>query len=617
MSSLGGDKLIDQFKTKILNYFDSFKSDKNIFYLDYLEDIIITPGEKREYTVSLPVSKGRKTDFAMETVEATIPTLATLKFKDFPLKQVMVRIEFPNVLFGVNGMYPKIIFTTELPIAWPGDFGILWEGLTGVPKFFFYPYEDRENKVEDLIKFYQEGILDPLCDFLNTGTHLVAEKVREGLHEFLRLTERARNKIKTIEDDAKDHPWYYVSPFDTKRKGEKNVIDVPIYCNFFDEQNTSILYFEAFGLKKTWIPPADVIFNILQYIVLASEMFDMEGKLKGDEELKRYGEIVKNQAEKAAKLERKKQAAESRAKWDPFKKKKEVERDGLGFAVRQEDGIVLKQDDYAEKQIEKMKSMLHTTPSMPKISEPKKPVVDADPSMTKPETDSIKPLTTTSQPTNQASPSAPAPVPPVSKPTAPKPAPTPPPTPATTPPKEVTAKPPEPERMGYKPKFEDTLKQVEEMKKMMENVVPQKSKMEVPEPELQSQTEPAPKKDPSQFWSGLKDKIKKQAQPAPTPIPPSTTPTPTPSSSPTPSVPSHADPKEWFAEFQMRKFELSGDATGLNFREKGDFKLLQTLSAPFMLSFARDKLRNRKSITSTEAIKILFKFLKEGRITPV
>ncbi len=574
--SLGSKKLLEQFKTKIQNYFESFNSDKNIFIANYLEDIIIQPGKKEEYTISLPVGAGKKADFAMECTKLIIPTLAILKFKDtFPIKEVMVRIEFPNILFGVNGIYPKIIFTTEFKTAWPGDFGIVWEAITGQTTFSFFPYEDRENKVENIIKFYQEDILDPLCDLLNSSNNVVARKAREGIHKFLKMSERAANKIKTLEDYPKDHPWFYSNPFSKKRK---NIIDIPIYSDYYYEQNKSLLCFEAYGLSKTWIAPSVVIFDILQYIVLAAEMFDLDGNLKSETELKKIEEILKQQELDTSGLERKKRAAEAKDKWDPFKTKKEVERDGLGFAVRQNDGIVLKKDTHAEEQAEKMKEMLHKTPSIPRITEP---TISKD--LTK----------------ETAFPSAPT-------------------QPQVTGPeqqKQTSIQAPEFERIGHAPKYQETLKQVETMKQMLSDTIPSKPALEVPESEVTSSTVGSTGSnnvDMSQHWAGLKEKLKKSAQlnmksSESKPIPKATTP-------PT-SI--YSDPKQWFAELQMSKFDLAGEASGLPFREKGDFKILQTLTAPFMLSFARDTLRTKKMITSEEAIKILFKFFNDGYLKQV
>ncbi len=70
--------------------------------------------------------------------------------------------------------------------------------------------------------------------------------------------------------------------------------------------------------------------------------------------------------------------------------------------------------------------------------------------------------------------------------------------------------------------------------------------------------------------------------------------------------------QEWFATFQNKRFKLVGDSASLPIKLKGNVSFLQALNPPFILSFARDQLRLKRSITSTQAQDILFEIFKTG-----
>ncbi|TFF94479.1 MAG: hypothetical protein EU544_04435, partial [Promethearchaeota archaeon] len=235
-----GMKLLDSFKKRIIEYFEDLTAEKNVLYLNKLVDVQIAPEQKREFGIGIPLEKGRKVDFALTSVEYSMPLVATLRFKDFPLKEVIIRFEFPEILFGTQGRYPKIIFTTTLNMAWPGDFGLVWMPITGSEKVFaFHPYENREEKMDEMAHFYAEGIVDPLCDYINNSEHKLAVKIRNNLREFLHS-----DNIEV---------WHYNNPFGKKK--DYNTLDVPIYCDYFEDNDASILYFECYALKSSWIAP--------------------------------------------------------------------------------------------------------------------------------------------------------------------------------------------------------------------------------------------------------------------------------------------------------------------------------------------------------------------------
>jgi len=184
-----GEKILDTFRKNIVEYFESFKGGINALYSDFLDSVIVQPAQTRVYTIGIPIEKGRKIDFMLTEVEAAIPTLAIINLKNFPLEQVMVRIDFPSVIYGTKGQFPKIVFSSQLKMPWPGDFGLAWLPVTGSDEFAFHPYENKEKKIEEIEKFYYEKIVDPLCDFLNTSQYKLAIKLRENIDSFLKSEE--------------------------------------------------------------------------------------------------------------------------------------------------------------------------------------------------------------------------------------------------------------------------------------------------------------------------------------------------------------------------------------------------------------------------------------------
>ena len=127
-------QIIDTFRKNIMDYFESFKGEINVLYTDFLDSVIIQPAQTRVYTIGLPIEKGKKIDFMLTEVEAAIPVLAIINLKNFPLEQVMVRIEFPSVIYGAKGQFPKIVFSAQLKTPWPGEFGLAWMPITGSNK---------------------------------------------------------------------------------------------------------------------------------------------------------------------------------------------------------------------------------------------------------------------------------------------------------------------------------------------------------------------------------------------------------------------------------------------------------------------------------------------------
>ncbi|MHA1146751.1 MAG: hypothetical protein ACTSR8_00735 [Promethearchaeota archaeon] len=633
MSDLGvyAKQILDSFKKKITEYFDGISGERNVLYLEKLIDVTISPAQRIEYGIGIPLEKGRKVDFAMASIEYEMPLVAILRFKDFPLKEILIRFDFPSVLFGIKGAYPKITFTTTLNMSWPGDFGLVWMPITGSEKkFAFHPYENRENKLDDLINFYTEGIVDPLCDYINSSQHKLAVKIRNNLKKFIET-----NGIEV---------WNYQNPFSKKK--EYNIIETPIYCNYFEENDASILYFECYALKKAWVPPADIIVEILQYIGLATEMFDYDGNLIQDpDKLAEIEAQVEALHEHTQKLERKKRAAELKEEWDPFKPVKQVKRDSLGFAVGET--VMKEEHESVLSQVEKMKNLMSKSlslqeetpvpvewtptpkPETPAPSEPELPTsIESTPAIPPTAPAPTAPAPTAPAPTAPA-PTAPAPT--ASAPTAPAPTAPAPTAPAPTAPAPTAPAPTAPAPTAPAPtapalqtqaesknlwqqpspdptpdfEWDDTPKGIPETASPHPPAPTQSTQVQ---PRLRGQSRPTASQPATQeiaskpqYWANLKKKT-----PAPASTPAST-----------PTSQSFAYAKDWFAEFQMRQFVTVGNGSDLEFKYRGDFKLIASMPKPFMLTFARDTLRTKKMITSAEVIEILFRFFKSGHIKAV
>ncbi len=70
--------------------------------------------------------------------------------------------------------------------------------------------------------------------------------------------------------------------------------------------------------------------------------------------------------------------------------------------------------------------------------------------------------------------------------------------------------------------------------------------------------------------------------------------------------------QEWFAVVQSKRFKVVGDPASLPLKLKGNVSFLQALNPPFILSFARDQLRVKRSLTGSQAQDILFEIFKTG-----
>ncbi len=571
-------QILDSFRKKILEYFDSIKSEKNLAIVDYIESVQVQKAQFQEFTIGIPLEKGKKVDFGIEVVEYEMPTLAIVKFKNFPLNEVIIRIAFPATLFGPKGEYPKIIFTSTLKQPWPGEFGLVWAPITGnMDAFAFHPYQNKENKMEDLTKFYSENIVDPLCDFLNTGKYKVAIKLRENLKKFL--------ASKDIE------VWNYQNPF--KKKDELITIELPIYCEFFDENDASILYVECYSLKNYWIPPAYIIYDIMQYIGLATEMFDPDGKLLSEDKLQHVAATLEKIESTSEEVEKTKRLISLKEEWDPFKPVKATKRDALGYAVGdQEEGVSGAEHRSVIEKVERMKALMQQRASVeveqlvpPVLERPASPKEEQQVEPPRPQPTSVLESKAFQFPVSKPEPS-------LSSLLTPKPEPQFAPSITT----KTSSQPTAPSVPKYEPK-------------------PPSIQFENEPSQMNSQTAPSTEFKPRLRGDRLKSASSAEFQPPiATAAPASAAHAPLPVVAKPAAAPTIISPKEFFQEFQMRQFVMVGNGSDLPFKLRGDFKMLQMLTSPFILSFARDQVRIKKSITSMDAVEVLFEFYKTGHM---
>jgi hypothetical protein len=569
-----GKKILDTFRKNIIDYFQSFKGGVNVLYSEFLDSVTIQPAQSKVYTIGIPIEKGKKLDFFLTEVESSFPTLAIITLKNFPIDQIMVRLDFPSVIYGAKGQFPKIIFTAQLKTPWPGEFGLAWLPSTGSEAFAFHPYENREKKYEEIVNFYHEGIVDTLCDFLNTSDYKLAQKLRNNIKELL------ESKEKII--------FRYPNPF--QKKKVFNTINVPIYCEFFDENDASILYFECYiikgvkGLPETWIPPADIIVNILQYIAMSTELFDYDGNLLPEEDLQKSEEKLEEIEGKVQKYEKEKKAAVLKEEWDPFKGKKGVRRDALGYSMS--DGTVIKEEHQSVlDKVAKMKALMQQKHDIEEETPVPPPLVAEEPPEPQEEAPPKTPITT--------------PLPPRPEPVTEK----------------SIIKEPQPRLRGGSP--------TPAPEPTPQKEVIQKTDLRLRKGRAESApAEKPPELDTLSLWqkgTSLPTKATQVSKPSTPTSKPSITPSPAKPAAPKPKEPKalYASSKDWFNQFQMNQFVMIGSGSDLPFRKRGDFKILQTLPKPFMLLFAKNQLGVKKGLTSSEVIDILFELYKTGHLKPL
>jgi len=312
-------KILKSYKNRIIEYFQDFNGKPNVLYKDFLVDVQVMPEETISFAIEVPFGKGKKDQFVSVDIEFKCPLKAAIQLKNLPIETVFVEIEFPPVFLGLKGAFPKIIISCQTKKSWFGDFGLAWTPLTGSKDFRFHPFENQEQKAKEIQNFYIEKIVDPLCDFLNNSDNIACAKLRKNIADFL--------NSKQVE------VFSYRSPFSKK---EFNTIDIPIYCEYSEKSDVSVLYFECYIVEKHWMQPADAIMKFLQYISTVTQFFDEEGELIETVKIDDIESDIKSYEAREQELTEERRITAIQEEWDPFKPVKKVQRDEFGYII--EDG---------------------------------------------------------------------------------------------------------------------------------------------------------------------------------------------------------------------------------------------------------------------------------------
>jgi hypothetical protein len=77
-------------------------------------------------------------------------------------------------------------------------------------------------------------------------------------------------------------------------------------------------------------------------------------------------------------------------------------------------------------------------------------------------------------------------------------------------------------------------------------------------------------------------------------------------------VKKYPTPEAFFEENQGKRFIVKGETAGLGFLDKSNVEALKNCSPPFILRYARDQIKVRRSLTSSKAIELIFSVYNLG-----
>ncbi len=233
-----------------------------------------------------------------------------------PFDEINVKFDYPNVLFGEASLVPKIIYTVKAPVAYPGNFGLVWEPLVHAridPKF--HPFTELPNRNQELLQYYNEGVVDLFCDILNRGAYNQVERLQHAI------------------DELANGVLYKHFNFQKNFNIPPNVIAVPIYGMYKPEEDAHYISVEswAFGQPTSWISPVPVILGMLYPLTALMGMFDQEGEFIDGAEPIEIRDVKRDMRILS------KSAKEIDRDWDPFNVKQTVKRDEFGFIISEDD----------------------------------------------------------------------------------------------------------------------------------------------------------------------------------------------------------------------------------------------------------------------------------------
>jgi hypothetical protein len=311
-------KMLVKIKKNIIAYIETFKDKVNKDYLDFLSSVVVLPDSSVSLIVSAQNDSG-----GFEPVEITFscPTKIELKFMGLLFNKAIVEIIFPQTIIGEMFVLPTVKVSIPTYKPWFGNVGLAWEGLTGVKnKIGFYPYENSQKMEADIKGYFNDNIVDPLCDFLNNFKTPCSLNLKKNLAKFL----TKKDTLKFLK---------YESVF---RKKKFNVIGVPIRSEYDSTQNQSFVSFSFYsiGNGNEWLPVSKILLEFLTYFSEATSYFNSSGELLSEDELEAML-MERNESSGKPKPSKRKTAdrIERDDNWDPFKKVEALKRDEFGFQM--------------------------------------------------------------------------------------------------------------------------------------------------------------------------------------------------------------------------------------------------------------------------------------------
>ena len=305
------------YQGRISAFFDKLK-DRTSKAWDFIDSIRIHDQERVRFTARYPNTADEFVDIPYM---GNMALRCTINLKNLPFNSIEIKLIFPDVIFGEKNVLPQLMFSVDSPVAYPGNIGLVWDGLMGKsiqPKF--HPFTDPSKMVEDLITFYNDGTVDMFCDILNRGEYPQAAELR--------------NFIQKLNDGE----YKYIFSYQKNYLLEPNIIQVPIIGIHIPSEQKTRSTFLGWTYGKDWINPADIIMSVFYPICSIITMFDSNADYI-------QGSVpFKAQREKKDKrfLSQKEKVQERKAKddFDPFKQKGEsILRDEFGYAIEGKDGL--------------------------------------------------------------------------------------------------------------------------------------------------------------------------------------------------------------------------------------------------------------------------------------
>src|SRR6056297_2265736 len=142
--------ILAKLEGRILKYFGSLKTNDNVELYEHIKKIEDPKVEIIEGIAKLP----NKKDGGWYEIPYKRKAKKKLKvnLQGMPFESLTIKILFPQPLFGPKNLLPRIQFSIDAPVIYPGSYGLVWEPLVGdmvMPKF--HPYSTFSNRKEELL----------------------------------------------------------------------------------------------------------------------------------------------------------------------------------------------------------------------------------------------------------------------------------------------------------------------------------------------------------------------------------------------------------------------------------------------------------------------------------